>query len=245
LNLTYADDSIAITDSKYTYGFWRAVTAIQEDADPNWLPLITTPAHPSYPCAHCVFSTSAAEVLASFFGTDNIRFSSTSEGTGVTRSYTSLTQAGDEGGLSRLYGGIHWRFDINAGNGMGRALARYVTANFLLPLSDAPGPRAAQPTATPADPAEALAADRVPGEAGRTLPPAVAAEPPASAAARPTRAETDVDRFFAARAREEDKPVVSWAHQPHAGTALPGGWADLVQTDGGLWGERLSALPGV
>jgi hypothetical protein len=246
LNLTYADGGIAVMDSKYAYGFWRAVTAIREDADPKWLPLITTPPHPSYPCAHCVFSTSGAEVLASFFGTDDISFSSTSEGTGVTRSFTSFTQAGDEGGLSRLYGGIHWRFDINAGNGMGRALARYVTANFLLPLSsDPPGPRAARPTANPAELAEALAAGRVAGDAGRALPPAVAAEPPARAAARPTQAERDVDRFLAARAREEDRPAVSWGDEHNAGAALPGGWADLIQTDGGLWGERFSALPGV
>jgi hypothetical protein len=147
LNLTYGDDAIAFLDSKYTYGFWRAVTAIRETVDPKWLPLITTPAHPSYPCAHCVFSTSGAEVLASFFGTDDVRFSSTSEGTGVTRSYTSFTQAADEAGLSRLYGGIHWRFDINTVNGMGRALARYVTANFLLPLGDSP--HGAGPTLPP------------------------------------------------------------------------------------------------
>ncbi|HEV3260597.1 MAG TPA: vanadium-dependent haloperoxidase [Gemmataceae bacterium] len=140
LDLTLADAGIAFMDTKYAYGFWRAVTAIRETADPDWLPLITTPPHPSYLCAHCSVSTSAAEVLTSFFATDDISFSSTAEGIGVTRSYSSFSQASDEAGLSRLYGGIHWRFDINAGNGLGRALGRYVTGNFLLPLGGAPGP---------------------------------------------------------------------------------------------------------
>src|SRR5262249_16443317 len=107
--------------------------------------LITTPPHPSYPCAHCTFSTSAADVLAFFFGTDNISFSSTSEGTGVTRSYSSFSQAADEAGLSRLYGGIHWRFDINAANIMGSALSKYVSANFLVPRTSSPPAPSAAP----------------------------------------------------------------------------------------------------
>src|SRR5580693_6166481 len=89
LNLSFADGVIAFYDAKYTYNFWRPVTAIRAaatdgnpdtDADPNWLPEVgnTTP-DPSYPGAHAVISKAGAEVLICFFHNDNFDFSVTSE----------------------------------------------------------------------------------------------------------------------------------------------------------------------
>src|SRR5882757_6427103 len=89
LNLTIADSVIAFYDAKYTYNFWRPVTAIRAAdtdnnpetlVDPNWLPEVgnTTP-DPSYPGAHAVISAAGAEVLISFFRTDHFEFSVTSE----------------------------------------------------------------------------------------------------------------------------------------------------------------------
>src|SRR5207253_7258932 len=77
LNLSFADSVIAFYDAKYTYNFWRPVTAIraaatdgnpETEADPNWLPEVgnTTP-DPSHPGAHAVISAAGAEVLTSFF----------------------------------------------------------------------------------------------------------------------------------------------------------------------------------
>ena len=76
-------------DAKYTYNFWRPVTAIRAAdpninpetvADPNWLPEVgTTAPDPSYPGAHAVISEAAAEVLRSFFGRDHCDFSVASE----------------------------------------------------------------------------------------------------------------------------------------------------------------------
>src|SRR6202035_5666450 len=77
LNLSFADGVIAFYDTKYTYDFWRPVTAIRAAAsdgnpgtlaDPNWLPEVgnTTP-DPSYPGAHAVISAAGASVLNSFF----------------------------------------------------------------------------------------------------------------------------------------------------------------------------------
>src|SRR5260370_105576 len=84
LDLTLADEAIACWDAKYTYNFWRPVTAIRAAdttgnpdtvADPNWTPLMATPAHPSYPSAHATELGGAAAALTSFFGTDAIPFS--------------------------------------------------------------------------------------------------------------------------------------------------------------------------
>src|SRR5215472_14124141 len=81
LNLSFADGVIAFYDAKYTYNFWRPVTAIRAaatdgnphtDAGSNWLPEVgnTTP-DPSYPGAHAVISAAGAEVLISFFHKDH------------------------------------------------------------------------------------------------------------------------------------------------------------------------------
>ena len=67
------DALIAVFDAKYTYNFWRPVTAIRNgdidgndatDRDPGWTPFIDTPMHPEYPCAHCIVSASLGAVLA-------------------------------------------------------------------------------------------------------------------------------------------------------------------------------------
>src|SRR5205807_458306 len=81
LNLTEADAAIAVWDTKYTYNFWRPVTAIRAaDADGNpdtaadagWTPFLVTPNHPSYNSGHSGVSSGAAAVLAAFFGSDAI-----------------------------------------------------------------------------------------------------------------------------------------------------------------------------
>src|SRR5262249_21982326 len=136
--------------------------------------------------------------LAFFFGTDDIAFESTSEGTGGTRSFSSLTQAGDEGGLSRLYGGIHWCFDITAGNGMGRALARYVAANFLLPLGGARGPGVSSQPILPGD-APTVAA--VLGDAPRSWPPIQTLPLPAAGV---TRSSLDRERLLVSSLGRQD-----------------------------------------
>ena len=76
----------------------------------------------------------AATVLAHFFGSDAVRFCTTSEGLPcVTRSFGSFWAAAEEAGWSRIYGGIHWDFDNLDGLAAGRALGDYVAGRFLLP----------------------------------------------------------------------------------------------------------------
>src|SRR5439155_11751665 len=142
------DEAIAFYDAKYTYSLWRPVTAIRAadtdgnpdtEADPSWTPLKATPNHASYPSAHATFSTGSATVLASFFGTDAISFSLSTDGfPGVTRSFDSFSAAAQEAGMSRIWIGYHWSFDITAGNALGQSVGAYVSQNFLLPHTSPP-----------------------------------------------------------------------------------------------------------
>jgi membrane-associated phospholipid phosphatase len=143
LNITLADTAISFFEAKYTYNFWRPVTAIRlagEDndprtqADPNWLPLSTkTAPDPSYPGAHSAISFAGAEVLRAHFG-DRFTFDVTSESLpGVTRHFSSFTAAAEEAGLSRIYAGQHFRTDHNAGKALGRHVAESVIDTMLLP----------------------------------------------------------------------------------------------------------------
>jgi len=142
LNLSFADDVIAFYDAKYTYNFWRPVTAIRAAdagnnpetvADPNWLPEVgKTAPDPSYPGAHAVISAAGAEVLISFLERDRFEFNVTSEVLpGVERSFTSFSAAAEEATLSRIFGGQHFRFDLTAGQRLGREVADFVLDNFL------------------------------------------------------------------------------------------------------------------
>ena len=142
LNLSFADGVIAFYDAKYTYNFWRPVTAIRAaatdgnpdtDADPNWLPEVgnTTP-DPSYPGAHAVISKAGAEVLISFFHNDNFDFSVTSEVMpGVERSFTSFEAAAQEATQSRLFAGVHFPFDLSTGQRLGADVADFLVDNLL------------------------------------------------------------------------------------------------------------------
>jgi hypothetical protein len=152
LNIALADAAIVSWDCKYSFNNWRPVTAIraadsdgndQTQADSEWTPLIPTPPFPDYTSGHSTFSAAASVVLAKFFGTDNIPFETNSDAQpNVIRSYASFSQAADESGRSRVYGGIHWEFSNQDGLSTGRAVGEYVSDSVLKALpNDAPRPR--------------------------------------------------------------------------------------------------------
>lgn len=144
LDVCLADAAISCWTAKYEYELWRPVTAIREaDTDGNdtttkdasWLPLLNTPAFPSYSSGHSTFSGAASTALAAFFGTDDISFTAPSEVTGVAdRTYDSLSDAAAEAGRSRIYGGIHYEFDNQAAQHSGRQIADYVTSSRMRPV---------------------------------------------------------------------------------------------------------------
>jgi hypothetical protein len=142
LNLTLADEVIAFYDTKYTYNFWRPVTAIRAAAiddnpntlaDPTWLPQPgKTAADPSYPGAHATISAGGAFVLRKVFGNEPVQVNVTSEVLpGVVRSFDSFAAIENEASLSRIYAGQHFRSDENAGEKLGSAVADFVVDNFL------------------------------------------------------------------------------------------------------------------
>jgi hypothetical protein len=146
VNVASADAFIGIYDAKYTYNFWRPVTAIRAaDTDGNpdtapdstWTPLFATPNHPSYVSAHSGQSRAAAEALAAFFGTDHVSFTAT--WAGVDRTYKKFTDAAKEAGKSRIYAGIHWSYDVAAGENLGRKVGQYVADHDFLPLTESGG----------------------------------------------------------------------------------------------------------
>lgn len=135
LNITMSDAAIACWDSKYFYNFWRPVTAIRAadsdgnsatEPDPDWMPLLNTPAFPEYVPGHSAFSGAAAVVLAHFNGGDKIRFTISSDSLpGKTRSYESLWTCAEEVSQSRLYGGIHFPSGLKDGLELGRRIAQH------------------------------------------------------------------------------------------------------------------------
>jgi hypothetical protein len=123
---TYAKVGMAIADAfvscwkcKYDFNLMRPVTYIREQIDPAWLPLLNTPPFPEYTSGHSVQSGAMAVVLTDLFGTYYELSDSThllrGDIDGSPRSFTSFVEMADEAAISRLYGGIHYRFGIDYG----------------------------------------------------------------------------------------------------------------------------------
>jgi hypothetical protein len=142
LNIGLADAGITSWDGKYTYNFWRPITAIREGdndgnadtvGDFNWTSLIGTHPFPEYTSGHSTFSGAGSTILGGIFG-NSTSFVTNSLGLpGVNRSFNSFSGAADEAGISRIYGGIHFPSANEDGLASGRALGAYVLGNFLLP----------------------------------------------------------------------------------------------------------------
>ncbi len=131
LGVALADAAIVAWDAKYHYNQWRPITAIRQTSDPTWTPLLSTPPFPDYISGHSTFSGAASTVLARFFG-DAYQFSTTSMGTpGVVRSFGSFSQAANEAGRSRIYGGIHVESANQDGLAVGRLIADYALTKVL------------------------------------------------------------------------------------------------------------------
>ena len=141
-NMVGTDTLIACFDSKYTYTFWRPVTAIRRadtddnpatEADPAWMPLIMTPNHPEYVAGHACFASAQAEVFSQFLGTTQIELDLSSTVTGTTRHYPTADDLRQEVINARTWGGIHYRGSSIAGAGVGQQVAQYVLQNYFQP----------------------------------------------------------------------------------------------------------------
>jgi hypothetical protein len=129
LGIALADSFIACWDTKFEYKVLRPLTYIQRNIDPKWTPLLNTPPFPEYPSGHSTQSGAAAAVLTAMMG-ENYAFTDNTHGPdGIKpRAYKSFWAAANEAGISRLYGGIHYRTAVERGLEQGKCVGAKVNA---------------------------------------------------------------------------------------------------------------------
>ncbi|HEX4973983.1 MAG TPA: vanadium-dependent haloperoxidase [Steroidobacteraceae bacterium] len=159
LNMAIFDGYVSVFDSKFFYNHWRPYTAIRwadQDGNPatevdgQWDNLHRhTYAFPSYPSAHGTVCSAAMSVMADTFGERRKFTMETREVDKAgpmsgkikmdppTRSFGSFPAAALECSLSRVYLGIHFRYDSLGGNALGNAVGRYAVEKFLAPAGRA------------------------------------------------------------------------------------------------------------
>lgn len=142
-NVAAADAFTAVFEAKYAHAYWRPITAIRNgdldsnDAthpDPRWLPLVDTPLHPEYPCAHCITAGAVAQVLESEFGAGEVAPIAMTSPTapGVTHRWTRVADYVREVNQARIWGGIHYRNSTEIGEAMGRAIGALAVRTLLV-----------------------------------------------------------------------------------------------------------------
>ena len=129
MGIGMADAFIGCWHDKFVYNLVRPVTYIKRVIDPKWEPVLNTPPFPEYPSGHSVVSGAMDGVLTAFFG-DNFSFEDkTGSPDGRNpRTFASFHAAAEEAGISRMYGGIHYRAAIVDGLVQGRCIAAYTVA---------------------------------------------------------------------------------------------------------------------
>ena len=167
LNIAQADAAISVMDTKYTYNFWRPVTAIRAAStdgnpdtveDASWLPYLVTPPYPDYTCGLTTNSGAASEVLERYFGTENLPFTLTAGG--VTQTFLTLTQARDASVDARVHAGIHFRTGCRLGIIQGAQVGRFAYQHYLRPLSPPKGKKLLKKSSLGAQPIKASRSER-------------------------------------------------------------------------------------
>jgi PAP2 superfamily len=129
LGVAQADAFISCWSTKFKYNLLRPVTYIKRHIDKAWEPLLVTPPFPEYTSGHSCQSGAASTVLTSVFGEDFAFDDATHEDEGLpVRSFPSFAAAAKEAAMSRLYGGIHFRFGNESGLEQGRAVGAFAAA---------------------------------------------------------------------------------------------------------------------
>lgn len=144
-SMAVADAYTAVFDAKYQYLFWRPVTAIRNGGgareplaeETMWEPLVDTPMHPEYPCAHCITAGAAAAVLEAEFGAGALPPMEMTSLTapGVKHRWTTLRAWEEEVANARIWGGIHYRNSAEVGSAMGHRIAEWVLRKQLQPVA--------------------------------------------------------------------------------------------------------------
>ena len=144
-NVVGTDALVACFDAKYTYSFWRPITAIQRAdtdgttatvADPTWTPLVTTPSFPEYVAGHSCYVSAQAEVISAVLGTQQIELDLNSLITGTSRHYATTAELRQEVNNARVWAGLHYPTSTTLGQSLGQSVAQYALQNYFLPAAD-------------------------------------------------------------------------------------------------------------
>ena len=124
-----SDAFISCWASKYHYNLLRPVTYINDLIDPSWESVLETPPFPAYTSGHSNDVGASSTIMTALFGDGFPITDHTNDDRGFApRSFSSFFEAADESAISRLYGGIHYRFDIERGVEQGRCVGRAVNS---------------------------------------------------------------------------------------------------------------------
>lgn len=133
------DALISVMDAKYHYNFWRPMTAIRNgdidghpatERDATWTPLIETPAHPEYPCAHCILAATVGTVLQAEITPGTILATASPSAQGATRRWRSTDSLMREVADARVFDGVHYRNSTEVGLAMGQRIGEIAVARL-------------------------------------------------------------------------------------------------------------------
>ena len=141
------DAGIGCYDSKFFYEAWRPITAIRNadidgnpdtTADPNWSPLLTTPAHPEYPSQHGCFTAGFTRALAAALGTNHLDVTMPGGANGstnlsVTQHFKTVNDIQKQEIDARVWIGFHFRNSVKQGEKLGNNVAGWELDRFFQP----------------------------------------------------------------------------------------------------------------
>jgi hypothetical protein len=142
----FADAAIGCWNAKFTYNFWRPVTAIRAGGgnpelagDPGWTPLGSTPSHPEYPAAHGCVTGAVSNLIRDYFGTskvhivvDSLAFSDGAH----THTFENTHDLFDEVFWARIYAGFHYHHSLEDGGRLGRRVSKQLIHEHFRPLEE-------------------------------------------------------------------------------------------------------------
>lgn len=144
-DLAAADGVITSWDSKYHFGQWRPITAIQladtdgnpaTDPDPTWTPLVVTPPFPDYLSGHTTVTGAFTTALTLLGHSAQIDLTMTAPATGETMHWNTAAELNADSIGARIWAGIHVRTSDEVGNAVGKRVGAWDFRHGLQPLDD-------------------------------------------------------------------------------------------------------------
>jgi hypothetical protein len=142
----FADAAIGCWNAKFTYNYWRPVTAIRVGggnpdlaADSDWTPLGATPSHPEYPAAHGCVTGAVSSLIRGYFSTPKVHIvvDSLAFNDGIhTHTFEDSRDLFEEVLWARIYAGFHFHHSLEDGGTLGRRVSQQLLRKHFRPLGD-------------------------------------------------------------------------------------------------------------